>query len=387
MFKVADRLSKLPPYLFAELDRMKREAKARGMDIISLGIGDPDMPTPPNIVEKLKAAAADPANHQYPSYEGLLEFRVAVTQWYEKRFGVKLDPETEALSLIGSKEGIGHVALAFVEPGDTALIPDPAYPVYQAGTIFAGGQPVYMPLTEENGFLPDLNRIEDSELKRAKILYINYPNNPTAAAAELDFFSRVVDFARRHNILVCHDAAYSEIAFDGYEPHSFLEIDGAKDVGFEFHSLSKTFNMTGWRIGFAVGNSSALAGLGRIKTNLDSGVFQAVQVAGIEALRNSLHTIKQMREVYQKRRDALVSGLRKIGFEFEKPKASFYVWAKVPKGYGSMEFAARLLNESGVVVTPGVGFGSFGEGFFRMALTVNEERLNEAIWRISRVSF
>src|SRR3990172_4223773 len=356
-FTFARRLAKLPPYLFAEIDRLKQEAIQRGMDIINLGIGDPDLPTPPHIVKRLQEAATDRRNHQYPSYEGMLSFRQAAAEWYSKRFGVTLDPGSEVLSLIGSKEGIGHIPLAFVDPGEVVLIPDPGYPVYQAGTIFAEGLPYYMPIVRERGFLPDLHAIPAEVLRKARILFLNYPNNPTAAVAPGAFFAEAVAFARKHRLILCHDAAYSEMAFDGYLPDSLLAVEGAKEVAIEYHSLSKTYNMTGWRIGFAVGCHEGLAGLGRIKTNLDSGVFQAVQEAAIAALTGPQDCVEAMRAIYKERRDALVDGLSKLGFTVDRPKATFYVWIGVPKGHTSASFASALLSEIGIVMTPGTGFG------------------------------
>jgi LL-diaminopimelate aminotransferase len=385
MFDKADRLRKLPPYLFKEIDRKKTEMRAKGVDIIDLGIGDPDLPTPAHIIEAMREAASDPSNHRYPSYSGMHEFRVAVAQWYKSRFGVDLEPETEVLALIGSKEGIAHLPLAFINPGDIALIPTPGYPVYHTATFFAGGEPHYMPLYIENGFLPDLKAIPENVAQRAKLIFINYPNNPTAAVADVSFFETVIDFARKHGILICHDAAYSEVAYDGFKPPSLLQARGAKDVGLEFHSLSKTYNMTGWRVAFAVGNEEAIDGLGAIKSNVDSGVFQAIQIAGIKALRHDQSSVHDTIKVYQERRDLMVRGLREAGFELETPRASFYLWIKVPKGYTSAHLATKLL-EQGVVVTPGNGFGEPGEGYFRIALTQKKERLEEAIRRIKGVA-
>ncbi|MFQ5533077.1 MAG: LL-diaminopimelate aminotransferase [Candidatus Methylomirabilales bacterium] len=386
-FPYATRLKQLPPYLFAEIDRLKREAVEEGMDIIDLGVGDPDLPTPPHIVRRMADAAADPRNHQYPSYEGLLQFRQAAADWYRGRFGVDLDPATEVLTLIGSKEGIGHLPLAFIDPGDTVLVPDPAYPVYQAATVFAGGTPHPLPLYPSNGFLPDLESIPLDVLRKAKMVFLNYPNNPTAAVAREEFFVQAVDFARRHHLILCHDAAYSEIAFDGFRPASILNISGAKEVAIEYHSLSKTYNMTGWRIGFAVGNAEILAGLGRIKTNVDSGVFQAVQFAGIEALKGPQDCVAAHCKVYQERRDVLVEGLNSVGWDVAKPQASFYVWMPVRRGINSTELTKRLLKEAGIVTTPGVGFGPHGEGFIRAALTVPVERIREAVQRIAKMHF
>jgi LL-diaminopimelate aminotransferase len=382
-FSVAQRLSKLPPYLFAEIDRLKQDAIRRGMDIINLGVGDPDLPTPSHIIARMQEASADPRNHQYPSYEGMLTFRRAVADWYSKRFGVTLDPQTEALSLIGSKEGIGHIPLAFIDPGDVVLVPDPGYPVYQAGTVFADGIPYFMPLTRERSFLPDLDAIPLEVLKKARIMFLNYPNNPTAAVASRAFFAEAVAFARRHRLILCHDAAYSEMAYDGYLPESLLAVEGAKDVAIEYHSLSKTYNMTGWRIGFAVGCREVLSGLGRIKTNLDSGVFQAVQEAAIAALNGPQECVEAMRAVYKERRDALVDGLSALGFAVDKPQATFYVWIGVPKEHTSASFASALLSDVGIVMTPGTGFGRSGEGYIRAALTVDVSRIKEAVERIA----
>jgi len=384
-FETADRLKKLPPYLFKEIDRKKAEVRSRGVDIIDLGVGDPDLPTPLHIIDALKKAVNNPAHHRYPSYSGMMEFKEAVAQWYKDRFGVNLDPGSEVVSLIGSKEGIAHFPLAFINPGDVALVPSPAYPVYNIATLFAGGESYFMPLLSENRFLPDLDAIPDQVATRAKIMFINYPNNPTSAIADPDFFKQVVDFAGNNGIIVCHDAAYTEMAFDGYRPSSFLEVDGAKEVGMEFHSLSKTYNMTGWRIGFAVGNRKAIEGLGAIKSNIDSGVFEAVQKAGIEAIRGDQSCVKEMNQVYKERRDLMVDALNNAGFEVESPKATFYLWIKVPEGRSSAQVATRLLEKAGLVVTPGNGFGDPGEGYFRIALTQTKERLAEAVDRLKGI--
>ncbi|HEV8663229.1 MAG TPA: LL-diaminopimelate aminotransferase [Candidatus Methylomirabilis sp.] len=381
-FRLADRLTQLPPYLFAEIDRLKQDALRRGVDIINLGIGDPDLPTPPHIVRRLAAASVDPKNHQYPSYEGLLAFREAAAAWVQRRFGVHLDPVSEVLALIGSKEGIGHLPLAFVNPGEVVLVPSPGYPVYQAGTVFAGGTPVFLPLRREAGYLADLGAVPRDALRRARVLFLNYPNNPTGATAPLEYFREAVAFCREHGLILCHDAAYSEIAFDGYRAPSVLSVEGAKEVAIEVHSLSKTYNMTGWRVGFAVGNAEILAGLGRVKTNLDSGVFQAIQEAGIEALTGPQDCVAHQCKVYQERRDVLVDGLLQTGFEVERPKASFYVWITVPRGSSSADFTKHLLAEGGIVMTPGNGFGEHGEGYIRAALTVDVQRIREAVRRI-----
>lgn len=380
--ETSDRIRSLPPYLFAAIDQIRKGAISKGVDIINLGIGDPDLPTPPKIVKKLKEASEDPRNHQYPTYEGMIRFRTAVADWYKRRFSVDLDPETEVLTLIGSKEGIGHIPLAFVNPGETVLVPSPGYPVYSIGTLFAGGRSFFVPLLKENHFLPDLSSISEDVLKGARLIFINYPNNPTSAVATKRFFKEVIEFAARNNIIVCHDAAYSEIYYDGTRPPSFLEIDGAKDVGIEFHSLSKTYNMTGWRIGFAVGHKEVISALGKVKSNLDSGVFQAVQEAGIEALSLDDTVIDDIRGRYQRRRDILVSGLKQAGLEIEVPKATFYLWISVPRGFTSTGFAMHLVDKCGIVATPGNGFGEAGEGYIRFTLTVGEERLKEAIERI-----
>jgi LL-diaminopimelate aminotransferase len=383
----ATRIRTLPPYLFAAIDKMKQEAIARGVDIINLGIGDPDLPTPSPIVESLRKAAGDPKHHQYPSYEGMASFRDAVAAWYQRRFHVTLDPGSEVLTLIGSKEGIGHVPLAFVDPGDVVLVPSPGYPVYPVGTSFAGGVSHIMPLTQRNGFLPDLDAIPEDVATKAKLMWLNSPNNPTSVVMSKEYFAKVVQFARAHRIIVCHDAAYSEIFYDGKRPASFLEIDGAKEVGVEFHSLSKTYNMTGWRLGFAVGNKEVLAGLGKVKSNLDSGVFQAIQEAGITALHLDDSVTDGLRKVYQERRDVLVPGLKRLGLEVDPPPAAFYIWVTVPKGYTSASFTAHLLEKAGIVTTPGNGFGSPGEGYIRMTVTTSKDRLAEAVERINRTGF
>ncbi len=380
--KEAKRLQKLPPYLFARIERKIEEKKEQGVDIISLGIGDPDRPTPEHIIDKLVEQAHNPENHRYPSSVGMLEYRKAVARWYKNRFNVDLDPKKEIVTLIGSKEGIGHISFCYVDPGDVNLVPDPGYPVYGIGTLLAGGEPFYMPLKEENGFLPDLDAVPGDVADKAKILFINYPNNPTGALADLEFFNKVVAFAKKHDLIVCHDAPYSEIAFDGYEPPSFLQAGGAKDVGIEFNSLSKPYNMTGWRIGWAAGNKEVVEALGRIKSNLDSGAFQAIQYAAIAALTGSQEPVKEMQRVYQERRDVVIDGLNKMGWQMERPKATFYVWAPVPKGYSSSEFAELVLEKAGVIITPGIGYGENGEGYFRIALTVEKERIEEALKRM-----
>jgi LL-diaminopimelate aminotransferase len=383
----ADRIRTLPPYLFAAIDDMKRKAIEHGMDIINLGIGDPDLPTPEPIIESLRRAAGDPKHHQYPSYDGMLSFRTAVAQWYKRRFGVKADPKTEVLTLIGSKEGIGHVPLAFIDTGDVVLVPSPGYPVYPVGVSFAGGTSHFMPLTKDNGFLPDLDAIPKDVAQKSKLMFLNSPNNPTSVVASKEFFKKVIDFAKEHHIIVCHDAAYSEIYYDGKRPCSFLEAEGAMEVGVEFHSLSKTFNMTGWRIGFAVGRQEVIAGLGKVKTNIDSGVFQAIQEAGITALELDDSVTNDLRGIYQERRDVLVAGLKKLGLSLETPEAAFYVWIEVPKGFTSASFTAHLIEKAGIVTTPGNGFGEPGEGYIRMTVTTTKERLREAVDRMKKIGW
>lgn len=383
----ARRIRSLPPYLFAELDERKKKAEKRGGDIIDLGIGDPDLPTPSHIVEAACHAAKDPLNHRYPSYEGMLSFREAVAAWYNHRKHVTLDAEDEVLTLIGSKEGIAHSAFAFLDPGDIALVPEPAYPVYNNAVVLANSIPHSVPLTEENEFKPDWERIDKEVARKAKIIFLNYPNNPTAATVEKSFFEEVVDFALENDVIILHDNPYSELTFDGYDAPSFLAVDGAKEVGIEFNSLSKTYNMTGWRIGFAVGNSEILKGLRIVKTNVDSGTFQTVQVAGIAALAGPQDCVTSNVEIYRERRDILVEGLRSAGIEVKKPKATFYLWAKVPQvrdfaSSPSIQFSLFLLERAGLVVTPGIGFGEQGEGFIRLALCVSVERIKEACERI-----
>ncbi|NQT95350.1 MAG: LL-diaminopimelate aminotransferase [Candidatus Omnitrophica bacterium] len=385
MYEIAGRLKRLPPYLFAEIDRIKKKAKEEGRDIIDLGVGDPDTPTPMHIIEQLYKAARDPENHRYAMDMGLLRLREAIARWYKRRFNVDLDPETEVLPLLGSKEGIAHIPLAFINHGDEVLIPDPCYPPYKSGTILAGGVPYLMPLLAENDFLPDLEKIDYQVAKRAKIMFLNYPNNPTGATATEGFFRKALDFANENNIIICHDAAYSEMSYDGYRPSSFLEIEGAKDAGVEFHSLSKTYNMTGWRLGFVCGNKDIISALRTVKSNIDSGVFQAVQFAGIIALEGEQQHIDELNIMYQKRRDVLVDGLNGLGWKIDKPKATFYVWIPVPPGYTSNELTKSLLEKADIVTTPGIGFGPNGEGYIRMALTVSEERLKEAVDRIKRL--
>ncbi len=384
-FPLADRLASLPPYLFAAIDKAKAEVQARGIDIISLGIGDPDLPTPDFIIDALHEGAKKPANHRYPSYVGMASFRQGVADWFSRRFnGIKLDPETEIVSLIGSKEGIGHFPLAFINPGDLALVCTPNYPVYPVAVEFAGGAVEYVPLTAKNNYLPDLEAISSDSWKKAKMIFVNYPNNPTSAMADRAFFERLVEKAREFNVIIVSDAAYTDVYFDSTnKPLSILEIDGAKDVAIEFHSLSKPFNMTGWRIGMAVGNQSLVHGLGKIKENMDSGIFQAVQEAGLVALEKGEPVLDANRAIYTERRDAVVDALGRAGIGCMVPNAGLYVWGNVPKGITSAEFATDLLQKTGVVVTPGSGFGAVGEGYFRISLTVPTDRLKEAVSRIA----
>jgi LL-diaminopimelate aminotransferase len=381
--KLSRRIEYLPPYLFVEINRKIAEKRAKGEEVISFAVGDPDIPTPPHIIEKLCQAAKDPANHRYPETDGLPDLRQAIAGWYKKRFGVSLDADKEVLPLIGAKEGIAHIAFCFIDFRDVALVPDPAYPVYAVSTMLASGNPYYLPLVEANNFLPDLNAVPAYILKRAKLLWINYPNNPTSAVADLDFFNRVVEFARKHKLAVCHDGPYSEVAFDGYEPVSFMQAEGAKEVGVEFHSLSKTYNMTGWRIGMAVGNGVMIDALKRLKSNLDSGIPRAIQRAAITALSGPQGCIKAHNDIYQRRRDLIIDVLNNIGLEARSPKASLFIWAKVPKGYTSVEFAADLLDKVGVAVTPGAGYGKHGEGYVRLSLTVPDPMVVKGLSHLS----
>jgi LL-diaminopimelate aminotransferase len=379
----ADRIKNLPPYLFAGIDKAKQEARAKGVDVIDLSVGDPDLPTPDHIVQALKQAANDSSNHQYPSYEGKLAFRNAVADWYKKTFDIDLDPKNEVLTLIGSKEGIAHAPLAFINPGDVALVPDPAYPVYATATAFAGGEPAIMPLLRENGFLPDLDAIPADVARRAKIMFLNYPNNPIGATASEKFFGELVDYARDHNIIIMHDNPYSEIYYDGNRSLSILEIDGAKDVAVEFHSLSKTYNMTGWRIGSVVGNADVVAGIGKVKSNIDSGTFGAVQDAGIVALSSPKEVVDEIRKVYQQRIEILYKALKDIDLVLEKPRATLYLWAWA--GGSSIDYAAKLLERTGIVATPGLGFGKYGEGYMRFSITRETKRVEEAARRLEKM--
>ena len=380
---LAKRVQQLPPYLFVGISRTIAEKKAQGIDVVDFGIGDPDIPTPDAVLEALDAASRKPANHRYPESEGLPQFRRAVTDWYQRRFGVKLDPESEAMNLIGAKEGIGHAALCFIDPGGTALIPDPAYPVYSIGTMFAGGESHYLPLLEENGWLVDFREVDSAAAKRASVMWLNYPNNPTGGVAPLKFFDEAVEFARQFDLYLLHDACYTEVTFDGYKAPSILQAIGAREMSMEFHSLSKTANMTGWRVGMAVGNSEMVNALMRVKSNLDSGLSQAIQEMGIAALNLDPHWVAENSEKYRRRRDKLVAGLRGAGLRPESPKAGLYVWSPVPAAYTSAAFAELLLDDLNIVVTPGTGYGPAGEGYVRLSLTTPDHRVEEGLRRLA----
>jgi LL-diaminopimelate aminotransferase len=384
--RAAKRIEKLPPYLFAEIDRKVGEARSRGVDIISFGVGDPDLPSPPHVIEALQKAAADPATHQYPSYTGMPEFRESIAGWYQTRFGVELDAGTEVQPLVGSKEGIFHLPVAFVDPGDVALIPDPGYPVYETGTILAHGEAVLMPLLPENGFKPDLGSLSNEVLSRAKVLWMNYPSNPTSAVVDKEYFDEVVAFCRKHDLLLAHDAAYTEITYDGYVAPSVLQAEGAMDVAIEFHSLSKTYNMTGWRIGWVAGSPVAIEAIKRLKTNIDSGIFDAIQRAGMAAIDGPQDYLAECIERYRHRRDLLCDGLKSMGVVVDPPKGSIYVWAPVPDGHTSESYTTFLLEEVGIVVAPGTGYGPSGEGFIRFSLTIADDRLEEGVERLRRIS-
>ncbi|MEW6553051.1 MAG: LL-diaminopimelate aminotransferase [Actinomycetota bacterium] len=381
---LSKRLQGLPPYLFAEIDRRVEEKRSQGVDIINFGVGDPDLPTPPHIVEALCREAGKPEHHRYPSYRGMPRFREAAAAWVEGRFGVSLDPGTEVLTLIGSKEGIAHFPLALLDPGDVALVPDPAYPVYNSSTLFCGGIPQALPLGEEAGFLPDLSSVSEEVWREARLLFLNYPNNPTAAVADHAFFEELLFYARKYDVIIAHDLAYSEITFDGYVAPSLLEIPGARERTVEFHSLSKTYNMTGWRVGFAVGGAEVIAAFAKVKENVDSGVFDAVQLAAVAALEGPQDCVRHNREVYSHRRDTLVEGLRSVGWEVTPPRATLYVWMKTPAGLSSSAFASELLDKAAIVVAPGSSYGSRGEGFVRFSLTLPDQRLLEGVDRLKQ---
>ncbi len=381
--RLANRVQQLPPYLFVEISRKIAAKRAEGKRVVSFGIGDPDVPTPTPVLERLAEASRDLPNHRYPETEGLPEFRRAVADWYGRRFGAALDPATEVMSLIGAKEGIGHIALGLLDPGDIALQPDPGYPVYNVGTLFAGAEPHWMPLLEENGWLPDLDAIPAAVAERARVLWINYPNNPTGAVAPLEFFERAVAFAKLHDIVLLHDACYTEVAYDGYRPVSMLQVPGAKDVGIEFHSLSKSYNMTGWRLGMAAGNPEVIRALFLVKSNIDSGVAQAVQQMGIRALETPDEDVDLRNQRYQVRRDRVIDALAGLGLRVTPPKASLYVWAPVPPGHTSATFATAILDDLDIVVTPGSSYGVHGEGYIRLSLTLADEDLDEGVRRLA----
>jgi LL-diaminopimelate aminotransferase len=382
--KKSKRLNQIPPYLFVKIEEKKDELVKNGVDVIDFGIGDPDLPTPPYIFKKMHEVLELPESGNYPTSKGELAFRQAVAQWYQTRFNVTLDPIREVCALIGSKEGLAHLPLAFIDPGDVALVPDPSYPVYKICTTLAGGEPYLLPLTAANKFIPDLDKIPADILKRAKILFINYPNNPTGAVCDRAFLEKAVSFAKKHDLLLISDLAYSEMGYDGYRPISILEIPGAKDVAIEFHSLSKTYNMTGWRIGMVVGNHEAVQALATIKSNIDSGAFKAIQLAAIEALSGSQICVEENRQVFAERRNVLIDGLNSLGWKLEKPKATFYMWIPVPKGETSASFTEKLLAKCGILVVPGSGYGPSGEGYIRMAITIPKERIAEAIKRLQK---
>lgn len=378
----SERLDKIPPYLFAEIDRKIAEAKAKGVDIISLGIGDPDTPTIPTVVEEMHKAINDAKNHDYPPYDGTEQFKTAAANWMKKRFGVNLDVKTQILANIGSKEAIAHVFFAYVDAGDYTLIPDPGYPVYKNATIFAGGTPYSMPLLAENNFLPDFDKIPEDIAKKAKLMFLNYPNNPTAAVCDLSFWEKAVAFCKKYDILLCSDQAYCEMTYDGYIAPSVLEVDGAKDIAIEFFSHSKSYNMTGWRVGFVAGNTDAIKALGTIKNNIDSGVFKAIQQAASKAFEAPQSQIDTLNKMYKERKDVMEAGLKELGWNITPSKATFYLWLPVPKGFTSEEFATVMLEKAGIVVPPGNGYGSYGEGYFRIALTKDTETIKKALSRM-----
>ena len=380
--KFSDRLGKLAPYPFVEISRIIAEKRAAGADVVTFGIGDPDIPTPQPIIDRLLDASQDPPNHRYPETDGLPEVRRAISHWYEQRFGVQLDPDKEVLPLIGAKEGIGHAAFCFLDPGDVALIPDPAYPVYGVGTMFAGAESHIMPLYERNGWLPELDAIPGPVADAAKLMWLNYPNNPTSAVATHEDLAAAVAYCREKDIALLHDAAYSEVGYEGYRATSCMQVDGAKDVSLEFHSLSKTYNMTGWRIGMAVGNAEMIRALFQIKANLDSGIPQAIQQMAIEALTGSQDCVDSNVEIYQRRRDRVIKALRTLGLTVDVPRASLYIWARVPEGFTSAELAARLLEETDIVVTPGSSYGQYGEGYIRLSLTTPDEQVEKGCQRL-----
>jgi LL-diaminopimelate aminotransferase len=384
--EVSHRLKAIPPYVFAEIDKKRQAAVARGVDVINLGIGDPDQPTPRHIVDAMHEALEKPINHHYPPFGGMKEYKEAAAEWCKKRFGITVDPATEVTSLIGSKEGLHNTIMAFIDQGDVGLIPDPGYPVYQTSILLAGGTPYFMPLTPENNFLPDLDAIPEDVCKKAKLIILNYPNNPTAGIADLAFFEKAVAFARKHDILLCHDLSYSEMTFDGYKAPSILQVPGAKDVAIELHTLSKTYNMTGWRIGFGIGNAQAIKALASLKSNVDTDVFKAIQVAAIAAFTGPTDHIDFCNKLYIERRDIAIKALGDLGWQIKPNKATFYMWLPTPKGVTSADFATQMLDTAGIVVPPGTAYGPNGEGFFRMSLCTDKDRLNEAFARMAKHS-
>lgn len=381
--RLAKRVQQLPPYLFARISELIAEQRAAGVDVISLGIGDPDLPTPSHVLTALQVATQDPANHRYPETEGLPAFREAVARWYANRHGVTLDPEREVVSLIGSKEGLAHLPLCLIDSGDLAISTQPGYPVYEIATMFAGGETLSLPLREEDAWLPNLDAVSNEDANRARLLWLNYPNNPTGATADKDFFKYAIAWAKKHEVIIAHDLAYSDVCFDGYQAPSILEIDGSREVAIEFNSLSKTFNMTGWRVGMAVGNAEVIEVLRRVKSNLDSGIPQAIQQMAIAALDGPRDEISRHNQIYQSRRDRVIEVLRELGLHVDPPRASLYVWARLPKTeHSSAEYAQRLVEETGVVVTPGASYGNAGEGYIRISLTIADDRLEEALQRL-----
>lgn len=379
--RLSKRLEKIPPYLFVEVDRKIDEQKAKGVDVISFGVGDPDEPTPAEVIDILCKESRKPEHHQYPSYFGLDAFRRACAEWFERRFGVPLDPASEILPLVGSKEGIAHLALALVDPGDTVLVPEPGYPVYEMGTLLAGGEPYLLPLRRENNFLPDIDSVSGEGL-RAKVMWLNYPNNPTGAVAERSFLERAVRFAHDHDMVLAYDNAYSEITYDGFEAPSLLQVEGSRELGIEFHSLSKSFNMTGWRVGFACGGARVIEALGTIKTNIDSGIFNPIQLAGITALGDPSRTARRMRDTYNRRRNLLLDAFRGMGIDVVTPRGGIYIWLPVPPGFDSVGFSTHVLEKAGIFFTPGNAYGPSGEGYVRVSLTVPDDRIAEAVARL-----
>jgi len=382
--KSSKRLFNLPYDVFGELERLGEEVSQRDKEIINLGIGDPDIPTPRDIVEKLHSAARIPENQRYPTSKGMLKLRETIAKFYKRRFNVDVNPEEEVLVLIGTKEGITHLSLAILDPGDIAFIPDPCYPFYCSGVILANGVPYRVPLLRKNGFLPIISQIPEGVAKKAKIMFLNYPNNPTSASVELSFFKEVVSFAQKYNIVVCHENIYSDITFDGYKAPSLLQVEGARDIGIEFYSLSKTYSMAGFRIGFAIGNKKVISLMSKVKSHVDSGVFRAVQYAGIYALENASNNA--VSHIYEKRRNLFVEGLNKLGLNIPKPRATFYLWIPIPDGKDSIKFAKMLLDKTGIIVAPGVGFGKYGEGYVRVSLTTDMESLQNALLRLRDVN-